>query len=80
VETLAKGDFGGGLKTEKGETMLDVMAIGNLGRDPEMQYTGSGAAVTNFSMACRNGRNAQGESEITWVRVTCWQKLAETAS
>ena len=28
-----------------------VILVGNLGRDPEMRYTPSGAAVTNFSMA-----------------------------
>ncbi|MBF8285397.1 MAG: single-strand binding protein, partial [Anaerolineales bacterium] len=28
-----------------------VILVGNLGRDPEMRYTPSGAAVCNFSMA-----------------------------
>ena len=28
-----------------------IIIVGNLGRDPEMRYTPSGQAVTNFSVA-----------------------------
>ena len=28
-----------------------TIAVGNLGRDPEMRYTGSGTAVCSFSVA-----------------------------
>jgi single-strand DNA-binding protein len=30
---------------------MKIVAVGNLGRDPEMRYTPSGKAVTNFSLA-----------------------------
>ena len=56
------------------------MIIGNLGRDPEMRYTPSGQAVTQFTVATnRNYRDAQGEwqSETEWFRVVAWAQLAE---
>ena len=28
-----------------------IIVVGNLGRDPEMRYTPSGQAVTNFNVA-----------------------------
>ena len=28
-----------------------IMVIGNVGKDPEMRFTGSGKPVTNFSLA-----------------------------
>ncbi|MEZ4597819.1 MAG: single-stranded DNA-binding protein [Chloroflexota bacterium] len=38
------------------------MIVGNLGRDPEMRYTPSGQAVTQFTVATnRNYRDQQGE-------------------
>ena len=56
------------------------MIIGNLGRDPEMRYTSSGQAVTQFTVACnRNYKDAQGErqEETEWFRVVAWDKLGE---
>ncbi len=56
------------------------MIIGNLGRDPEMRYTPSGQAVTQFSVATnRNFRDAQGEwqSEAEWFRVVVWGEQGE---
>jgi len=42
--------------------MNKILIIGNLGRDPEMRYTPSGAAVTSFSVAVnRNYKTADGE-------------------
>jgi single-strand DNA-binding protein len=57
-----------------------VMIIGNLGRDPEMRYTPSGQAVTQFTVAVnRNYKDGQGEwqEETEWFRVVCWAQLAE---
>jgi single-strand DNA-binding protein len=54
--------------------------IGNLGRDPEMRYTPSGQAVTQFTVATnRNYRDAQNEwqSETEWFRVVVWGQSAE---
>jgi len=59
------------------------MIIGNLGRDPEMRYTSSGQAVTQFSVATnRNFRDPQGEwqSETEWFRVVVWAERAERAA
>jgi len=56
------------------------MIIGNLGRDPEMRYTPSGQAVTQFSVATnRNFRDPQGEwqSETEWFRVVVWGDQGE---
>lgn len=58
-----------------------VQIIGNLGRDPEMRFTPSGTAVTNFSVAVsRNRRGPDGNlvEETEWFRVAAWEKLAET--
>lgn len=60
-----------------------VLIIGNLGRDPEMRYTPSGAPVTNFSVAVsRRWKTPDGEQkeETEWFDVECWNKLAETAN
>jgi single-strand DNA-binding protein len=57
-----------------------AMIIGNLGRDPEMRYTPSGQAVTQFTVAVnRNYKDGQGEwqEETEWFRVVCWAQLAE---
>ena len=56
------------------------MIIGNLGRDPEMRYTPSGQAVTQFTVAVnRNYRDNQGEwqEDTEWFRVVAWGPLAE---
>jgi single-strand DNA-binding protein len=56
------------------------MIIGNLGRDPEMRYTPSGQAVTQFTVAVnRNYKDQQGErqEETEWFRVVAWGQQAE---
>jgi single-strand DNA-binding protein len=59
------------------------MIIGNLGRDPEMRYTASGVAVTQFSVAVtRNTRDEAGEwkEETEWFRVVIFREPAERAA
>lgn len=58
-----------------------IIIVGNLGRDPEMRYTGSGRAVTDFTVAStrRWGGQNPGE-ETTWFKITCWGPLAETTN
>jgi len=54
--------------------------VGNLGGDPEMRYTPSGQAVTNFSVATSRrwtGSDGQTQEETIWFRVSTWGKLAE---
>lgn len=60
-----------------------IILVGNLGRDPEMRYTPTGQAVTNFSVAVNDSfTNSQGEKvdRTIWVRVTTWGKQAETCN
>ena len=59
-----------------------VMIIGNLGRDPEMRYTPSGRAVTEFSVAVTHSTRDQATGEWSdeqtdWFRVTVWGDRAE---
>src|SRR3989304_2250435 len=59
------------------------MIIGNLGRGPEMRYTPSGTAVTQFSVAVnRNTRDEAGEwkKETEWFRVVLFREQAERAA
>ena len=60
-----------------------LVIVGNLGRDPEMRYTPSGQAVTNFSVATNRQYTASsGEKvkETVWFRVSAWGRQAETCN
>ena len=60
--------------------MNSVVLVGRLGRDPELRYIPSGAAVANFSLAI-DSRPKDGERRPpTWVNVVAWQKLAEVVT
>lgn len=64
-------------------TMNKMIVIGNLGGDPEMRYTPSGQAVTNFSVATNyRYTSADGEKreETEWFRISAWGRLAETCN
>jgi len=58
-----------------------VIAIGNLGQDPETRYVPSGAAVTNFSMAVseswKDKQTGEQKERTEWINVEVWGKLAE---
>ncbi len=57
-----------------------VILIGNLGRDPELRYTQSGQAVTNFTMATTDrfsNRNGEREERTEWHRIVAWGRTAE---
>lgn len=63
--------------------MNKIMLIGNLGRDPEMNYTEGGVAITRFSLAVnRNTRTQSGErqTETEWFNIVAWRQLAETCT
>lgn len=63
--------------------MNKIMLIGNLGRDPEMNYTPGGTAVTKFSLAVnRITKSATGErqEETEWFNIVAWRQLAETCN
>lgn len=57
-----------------------IIIQGNVGQDPELQYTKDGIAVCTISVAVnKKWTNAAGEKEerTRWYRVTCWRRLAE---
>ncbi len=58
--------------------------IGNLGRDPEQKFTGSGTAVCEFSVAVngkpKKGDDGQYEQTTEWINVKCFGKLAENCT
>jgi len=60
-----------------------VILVGNCGRDPEVRYAPSGAAICNISIATSSRRKdkASGESieDTQWHRVTFYDRLAEIA-
>jgi single-strand DNA-binding protein len=59
-----------------------VMLIGNLGKDPEVRYTGSGTAVASFSLATSEkfkNKNGEWEERTEWHNITLWARLAEIA-
>jgi single-strand DNA-binding protein len=59
-----------------------VMLIGNLGKDPEIRYTGSGTAVASFSIATSEkfkNKSGEWEERTEWHNITFWARLAEVA-
>jgi single-strand DNA-binding protein len=60
-----------------------VILVGNCGRDPEVRYAPSGAAICNVSVATSSRRKdkTSGESieDTQWHRVTFYDRLAEIA-
>ncbi len=55
-----------------------VVLIGRLTRDPELRYSPSGVAVTNFTLAIdRKFKNAQGEKEADFIPCVVFKQLAE---
>lgn len=58
--------------------MNKAILVGNLTRDPETRTTGSGVAVTTFTVACqRRFANQQGVREADFINVVTWRQLAE---
>jgi single-strand DNA-binding protein len=57
-----------------------VMLIGNLGQDPELNYTGSGTAVCNLRLATNESyKDKEGElvERTEWHDIVAWARLAE---
>lgn len=60
-----------------------VIIVGRLGKDPEMRFTTSGKAVTNFSVATSERfKDQSGEMQeaTEWHRIVTWGKLAENCA
>jgi single-strand DNA-binding protein len=59
-----------------------VILIGNLGADPELRYTPSGAAVANFNIATTEkwkDKDGQSQERTEWHRIILWSRQAEVA-
>jgi len=60
-----------------------VILVGRLGKDPEVNYTQNGTAVSNFSLATDDfWRGGDGDSnKVTdWHKCTAWGRLADVAA
>ena len=57
------------------------VGMGRLTRDPELRRTGSGTAVTSFTIAVdRDGKPKDGEKIADFVNVVAWRHTAEFVS
>lgn len=60
-----------------------VILVGNLGKDPEMKYTASGAAIANLTVATSESWNdkqtGEKKEQTEWHRVVFFRRLAEIA-
>ena len=58
-----------------------IIIMGRLTRDPELRRTGSGTAVTSFSLACdRDFKSQSGDKETDFIDVVAWKNTAEFVS
>ena len=55
-----------------------MSVFGIVANDPELSYTPSGVAVCHFRVAVNQQRS--GDETTTWVKVTCWRRLAESVA
>jgi single-strand DNA-binding protein len=57
-----------------------VILIGNVGQDPDIRYTPSGAALAKFSIATNErfkDKSGEWQARVDWHNVVAWQRLAE---
>ena len=58
-----------------------IFIMGRLTRDPELRRTGSGTAVTSFSLAVdRDFKSQSGEKETDFIDIVAWRSTAEFVS
>ena len=58
-----------------------IILMGRLTRDPELRRTGSGTAVTAFSLAVdRDFKSQSGEKETDFIDIVAWRNTAEFVS
>ena len=64
-------------------SLNQILLIGRCGTDPEMRYTPSGTAVTDFRLAVNNptrGSDGEWKDETEWFTVTAWARQAESVN
>ena len=58
-----------------------VIIVGRLGKDPELRYTPSGAAVANFTVATseewKDKDTGEKQERTEWHRIVAWRRLGE---
>ena len=54
-----------------------ITVMGRLTSDPELRRTGSGVAVTSFTVAVDRDFKNNGETETDFLDVVCWKNTAE---
>ena len=58
-----------------------ITIMGRLTKDPELRRTGSGIAVSSFTLAVdRDRKNEAGEKETDFIDCTAWRQTGEFAS
>lgn len=61
-----------------------VMIIGNLGKDPDVRYMPSGAAVCTFSLATnekwKDKQTGEQQEKVEWHRIVLFGRVAEVAA
>ena len=58
-----------------------IIIMGRLTRDPELRRTGTGTAVTSFSLAVdRDFKSQSGEKETDFIDIVAWRSTAEFVS
>lgn len=58
-----------------------IVLMGRLTRDPELRRTGSGTAVSSFSIAVdRDFKGQSGEKETDFIDIVAWRNTAEFVS
>lgn len=61
-----------------------VTIVGNVTRDPELRYTGSGRSVTTFGVAVnrrwQNRQSGEWEESVSFFNISAWGDLGENAA
>ena len=61
-----------------------VTLVGNIKRDPELRFTGSGQAKVNFGLAVnrrwQNRTTQEWEEQVSFFNIIAWGELGENAS
>ena len=57
-----------------------VVMVGRMNRDPELRRTGSGAAVTSFTLALNRNYNSADGQQADYISCVVWNKVAENVA
>lgn len=60
--------------------MNRVVIVGRMTRDPELRRTGSGTAVTSFTLALNRNYNSADGQQADYIPCVVWNKVAENVA